>query len=130
VIEYEMGSKAYLMIARKKGSREEGKPVDKFIAFVTNVKFDDPERIVSVIPEEYRYRWGIETSYGVEDGFEAGMTSRNLTLRVIYFMLSIILCNLWMLTRVEVQGTALTVYFFKHIVKAEITTLSGLGPPE
>jgi len=44
VIEYEMGSK------------EEDKPDDKFIAFVTNIKFDDPERIVGVIPEEYR--WG------------------------------------------------------------------------
>jgi len=43
---YEMGSKFYLVIARKNGSREE----DKFIAFVTNIKFDDPERVVSVIP--------------------------------------------------------------------------------
>ena len=57
VIEYEMGSKVYLAIAKKKGSREENKPDDKFIAFVTNIKFDDPQRIVSVIPEEYRYRW-------------------------------------------------------------------------
>ena len=56
VTEYEMGSKVYLVIARKKWSREEDKPDDKFIAFVTNIKFDDPERIVSVIPEEYRYR--------------------------------------------------------------------------
>ena len=80
VIEYGMGSKVYLVIARKKGSREEDKPVDKFIAFVTNIKFDDPQRIVGVIPEEYRYRWGIEKSYRVEDGFEAKTTSRNLTL--------------------------------------------------
>jgi len=35
-----------LLIARKKGSREEGKPDDKFIAFVTNIKFDDPERLL------------------------------------------------------------------------------------
>jgi len=83
VTEYEMGSKVYLVIAKKKGSREEDKPDDKFIAFVTNIKFDDPERVVSVIPEEYRYRWGIETSYRVEDGFEAKTTSRNFTLRVI-----------------------------------------------
>ena len=56
---YEMGSKVYLVIARKKGSREEeDKPDDKFIAFVTNIKFDDPERVVSVIPEEYRYSGG------------------------------------------------------------------------
>jgi IS4 transposase len=106
-----MGSKVYLVIAKKKGSREEDKPDDKFIAFVTNIKFDDPERIVDIIPEEYRYRWGIETSYRVEDGFEAKTTNRNFTLRVIYFMLSIILYNLWILARVEVQGTALTATF-------------------
>jgi hypothetical protein len=47
----------------------------------------------------------------------------------MYFMLSIILYNLWVLTRVEVQGTAITVYFFKHIVKTEIIA-SGLEPPE
>ncbi|MFP3133349.1 MAG: hypothetical protein RXR19_04535 [Nitrososphaeria archaeon] len=127
VIEYEIGSKVYLVITRKKGSREEDKPDDKFIAFVTNMKFD-PERIVDIIPEEYRYRWGIEKSYRVEDGLEAKTTSRNFTLRVIYFMLSIILYNLWILTRVEVQS--MTAYFFKHIVKMEIIIVSGLGPPE
>ena len=31
--------------------------------------------------------------------------------------------------RVEVQGTALTVYFFKHIVEMEIV-ISGMRPPE
>jgi len=36
------------------GSRGEDKPVDKFITFVTNIKFDDTERIVNLIPEEYR----------------------------------------------------------------------------
>ncbi|MFP3131105.1 MAG: hypothetical protein RXR51_05955 [Nitrososphaeria archaeon] len=45
-------------------------------------------------------------------------------------MLSIILYNLWILTRVEVQGKALTVYFFKHIVKMKIIIVSGLGPPK
>jgi len=123
---YEMGSTVYLIIARGQGK----KPVDKFISFVTNIKFDDPERIVDIIPEEYR--WGIETSYRIEDGFETKTTSSSFTLRVIYFMLSIILYNLWILTRVEVQGTALTVYFFKLMVKMEIIIImvSGLGPPE
>jgi hypothetical protein len=48
------------VIARMKGSKVEYKPVDKFIAFVTNIKFDHPQRIVDLIPEEYGYRWGIE----------------------------------------------------------------------
>ena len=44
-------------------------------------------------------------------------------------MLSIILYNLWTLTRVEVQS--MTSYFFKHIVEMEIIIIvSGLGPPE
>jgi len=42
VTEYEMVSKVYLVITRKKGSKEEDKSDDKFIAFVTNIKFDDP----------------------------------------------------------------------------------------
>jgi len=44
-------------------------------------------------------------------------------------MLSIILYNLWVLTRVEVQGKAITVYFFKLMVEMEII-VSGLGPPK
>jgi len=41
-------------------------------------------------------------------------------------MLSIILYNLWILTRVEVQGTAITVYFFKNIVKNGNNKRTGL----
>ena len=64
------------LFGNSKGSREEeDKPVDNFIAFVTNIKFDGPERVVDIIPEEYR--WGIETSYRVEDGFKTKTTSRN-----------------------------------------------------
>jgi len=44
-------------------------------------------------------------------------------------MLSIILYNLWILTRVEVQGTTITLYFFKHIVEIEIIIVSGLRLP-
>jgi len=43
-------------------------------------------------------------------------------------MLSIILYNLWVLTRVEVQS--MTAYFFKHIIEMGIIIVSGLGPPE
>jgi len=81
VIEYEMGSKIYMVIAKKKA--EENEPIVKYIPFVTDVKFDNPQEMVDVIPEEYRYRWGIETSYRVEDGFKAKTTSRNFTLMVI-----------------------------------------------
>ncbi|MDG6930548.1 MAG: hypothetical protein JRN26_03515 [Nitrososphaerota archaeon] len=57
--------------------------------------------MVDVIPEEYRYGWGIETSYRVEDGFEARTTSRDFTLRTIYFMVAVLLYNAWILARTE-----------------------------
>jgi len=43
-------------------------------------------------------------------------------------MLSIILYNLWIIARVEIQS--MTTYFFKHIVEMEIIIVSGLGPPK
>jgi len=39
VIEYEMGAKVYMVIAKK----EDKKPIEKYIPFVTNVKFDSPD---------------------------------------------------------------------------------------
>ncbi|MFP3214551.1 MAG: transposase [Nitrososphaeria archaeon] len=123
---YEIGSKFYLVIARKKGSKEEDKPVDKFIAFVTNIKFDDPERIVDIIPEEYRYRWGIETSYRVEDGFEAKTTSRSFTLRVIYFMTAFILYNLWIIARAgKIKYREITAYIFRKTIEGLIKEKEG-----
>jgi hypothetical protein len=129
VIEYEMGAKIYMVIAKKKA--EENEPIVKYIPFVTNVKFDDPQEMVAVIPEEYRYRWGIETSYRVEDGFEAKTTSRNFTLRTIYFMVAFILYNLWILARVgTVKYKEMTAYLFKKTVEGLIKVrASGLGPP-
>jgi|GEM_PF-2895035 len=54
-MEYEMGSKVYLVIAQKKDAKVDDQ-LDRYMAFVTNVKFDDPREMVDVIPEEYR--WG------------------------------------------------------------------------
>ncbi|MGC9177919.1 MAG: hypothetical protein ACP5G6_05830, partial [Conexivisphaera sp.] len=39
--------------------------------------------------------WGIETSYRAQDGFEARTCSRSHTMRIAYFMLSIMLYNSW-----------------------------------
>ena len=46
--------------SKKEGSREEeDRPIEKCIAFVTNIKFNDSQRIVDSIPEECN--WGIES---------------------------------------------------------------------
>ena len=127
VMEYEMGSKVYLVIAQKKDADDQ---LDRYMAFVRNVKFDDPREMVDVIPEEYRYRWGIETSYRVEDGFEAKTTSRNL--RIIYFMTAFIFYNLWIIARVEViKYREITAYIFRKTIECLIKGIAGgLGPLE
>jgi len=46
--------------SKKEGSREEeDRPIEKCIAFVTNIKFNDSQRIVDSIPDECN--WGIES---------------------------------------------------------------------
>ncbi|MGC8599900.1 MAG: hypothetical protein ACP5LX_02420 [Nitrososphaeria archaeon] len=130
VIEYEMGSKVYMVIAKKKA--EENEPIVKYIPFVTNVRFYDPQKMVDIIPEEYRYRLGIETPYRVEDGFEAMTASRNFTLRVIYFMVGYILYNLWIIARADtIKCREITAYVFRKTVEGLIKrTASGPRPPE
>jgi len=128
VMEYQMGSKVYLVIAQKKDADDQ---LDRYMAFVTNVKFDDSREMVDVIPEEYRYRWGIETSYRVEDGFEAKTTSRNFTLRVIYFMTAFILYNLWIIARAgKIKYRKITAYIFRKTIEGLIKEKEGPGPPE
>lgn len=68
---------------------ETGKDV---VAFATN-KPTDPKWTA----EMYRWRWGIETGYRVKKDFRAKTTSTSHTVRVIYFLLSVILYNLWVL---------------------------------
>ncbi|MGC9134490.1 MAG: hypothetical protein C0177_06695 [Fervidicoccus fontis] len=119
VFEYEMGSKVYMVIAKKRNAKEDDRPVDKYIPLVTNVKFDDPQEMVAVIPEEYRYRWEIETSYRVEDGFETKTTSRNFTLRVIYFMVGYILYNSWIIAEAEtIKYREITAYVFRKTIES------------
>lgn len=64
--------------------------------FATNfeIKYkNDIERIA----EMYRKRWGIETGYRVKNDFLAMTTTECCTVRMLYFMISVILYNFWLL---------------------------------
>ena len=48
------------------------------------------------LPRDYRMRWGIESGYiGIEQ-FRARTTSRNHSLRLLYFFYSMVLYNAWL----------------------------------
>lgn len=53
--------------------------------------------------EFYKKRWGIETGYRVKKDFRAKTTSRSHTVRAIYFLLSVVLYNLWVLCNLIVD---------------------------
>ena len=68
----------------------------EYCAFATNfeIKYTkDIERIAQL----YRKRWGIETGYRVKRDFLAVTTTECYVVRMLYFMVSVILYNFWLL---------------------------------
>ena len=65
--------------------------------FITN--FHIPEQLTHYLYTFYSRRWGIETGYrNLEKDFKPRTTSKNFTLRLFYFLFSVCLYNLWVLT--------------------------------
>lgn len=82
------------------------------VTFNLMVKYDEKEREyytfatnfeikyktdIEHIAETYRKRWGIETGYRVKHDFLAITTTESYTVRMLYFMISVILYNFWLL---------------------------------
>ena len=49
------------------------------------------------LPKDYRMRWGIETGYSGIEQLRARTTSRNHSLRLLYFYYALILYNAWLI---------------------------------
>ncbi|KXA96469.1 hypothetical protein AKJ38_03215 [candidate division MSBL1 archaeon SCGC-AAA259I14] len=62
--------------------------------FITNLNIDPDEA-----SENYSWRWRIETNIRELEKFKPFTTSRSMKLRRLYFLISILLYNLWILTR-------------------------------
>lgn len=70
-------------------------------AFITNMKV--PVLLSHYFYNWYSKRWGIETGYRLKDqDFKPRTTSRNYIIRLFYFLFSVMLYNLWVLTNVIV----------------------------
>ena len=86
-----------LVILPRKGAEHETDPFKRYIAFATNI----PRRFVmwnvKRLPDDYRRRWGIETGYSDLERFRAKTTSKNHSLRLLYFFYALILYNAWLL---------------------------------
>ncbi len=68
---------------------------DKQTYFVTNVSVTETTAVG--LADQYRRRWGIETSYRVIGDFLAKTTSTSFSVRLFYFQFAVMLSNLWVL---------------------------------
>ena len=87
-----------LVIMPRAGCRpEETDPLKKYTPFATNIPRSDILWNIQRLPKDYRMRWGIESGYVGVEQFRARTTSRNHTLRLLYFFYALILYNAWLL---------------------------------
>jgi IS4 transposase len=52
----------------------------------------------------YKKRWGIETSYRMIGEFQSKTTSNSYVVRVFYFVLAVLLYNVWVLLNARVKN--------------------------
>lgn len=68
---------------------------NKKIPFITNLHLEqeDSDSLLKI----YRTRWGIETSYRMFGNYRPKTTSTNYSVRLFYFMFSVVYYNIWIL---------------------------------
>ena len=129
------GASFTLLIFPKAGCQpKETNPLKRFILFATNIPMGDILWNVSRLPRDYRARWGIESGYvGVEE-FRARTTSRNHSLRLLYFYYALVLYNAWLIANLTLarrycilplQEPLVTVEFLKGVFHRTISDSVG-----
>ena len=75
---------------------------DRYYVFATSLPCTDLEDILRYIPEQYKKRWGIETGYKQAKSIRPYTTSKSASMRMLLFAVALIICNIWINSRVEV----------------------------
>lgn len=70
----------------------------KWSPFITNLPVDEANR--NALGEAYRSRWSIETGFRVKKDFRIKSCSSNWSARMAYYLLALVLYNLWVLLNV------------------------------
>ena len=67
----------------------------KYLTYATNLERQYIKLTIKDIPEEYKKRWRIENNFKSVEQMRARTSSRNHSIRVFMFFLSMTVCNLW-----------------------------------
>ena len=125
-----------IVILPKRGCEEESDdPLKRYIPFATNIQFGRILWSISRLSRDYRLRWGIETGYNGVEQFRARTTSRNHSLRLLYFYYTMILYNAWLLANLtlarsickHLKNPIITVQMLKAVCSRTIIESIGKG---
>ena len=105
-----------LVILPKRGCEKENDPLKRYTPFATNIHIGKILWNISRLSKDYRLRWGIETGYNAIEQFRARTTSRNHSLRLLYFYYAMILYNAWLLANLTLARS-----IYKHLKNPIIT---------
>jgi hypothetical protein len=99
-------------MAMIRGKQKDPKKPRPVYCFATNIQAKKAEHIA----ELYRKRWSIETGYKSKKKFRAKTTTKNNTVRMLYFFMECLLYNAWYNARNLVSTTIET---FKKLVEKQ-----------
>ena len=88
-----------LVVCSKKNPPKKAKTTDRYVAFITNARVDDPGDLLRLIPKTYRKRWGIETGYRILKQARAKTKSPRVAARLFLMFFSLAYVNFWLLYR-------------------------------
>ncbi len=107
-----MGNIRINLIVKKEG--------EKLYGFFTNMNIiAGDNNLALAIANMYERRWQIESGYRVKKDFRGRTTSKKYIIRFLYFMLSVILYNFWVLLNSLVIAT-LNLKSTKPVVSAKV----------
>lgn len=128
VVDYVMtsskGEQVKVKLALVERVDKKGKKV--IYGFITNIVWEAEE-----VAECYGFRWGIETNHRERNDFLAWTTSQSYELRYLYYLIAVMLHNIWMLVNMILIRTVYGIsgnpvvekYLFKHYVFKEFSAM-------
>ena len=85
----------FWLVIKKRLRKKKGKRRWEYLTYATNLERQYIKRIMKDVPEEYKKRWRMENNFKSVEQMRARTGSRNHSIRVFMFFLSMTVCNLW-----------------------------------
>ena len=125
-------STSTLAVCPKRNPPKNARTADRYVAFITNIRVDNPRDLLRRIPKTYRKRWGIETGYRILKQARARTKSPRMVARLFLMFFSLAYVNFWLLYRRALIGNGgphakLPMADYSDILWMHVTT--GGRPP-